>query len=548
MIGKLRMFACLLAGIVLLAGCKNKEADLLLINGAIHTMDADETVVQACAIKDGKIIAIGRSDDLVFDFLTDSILDLRGRNVYPGFIDGHCHFYGYAMNQNQAQLVATTSWEEVITIVDSFGRRFDGEWIIGRGWDQNDWQDKDYPTNARLNEIYPDRPVILHRVDGHAAIANAKALELAGITSKTRVSGGKIGKNYRGLTGLLVDNAVEMVDAAIPPQSTKAISEALISAEKDLFAVGLTTVDDAGLDNRIINIIDSLQKAGQLKIRVYAMANPNDENMDRFFTSGPYKTERMHVTAFKIYADGALGSRGACMLASYKDQPGQYGFLLHEPEYYPQIAQEIYDAGFQMNTHCIGDSANRMMLRVYGNALKGDNDRRWRIEHSQVIAPEDFHKFDDFDIIPSVQPAHATSDMYWAEDRIGKQRIKGAYAYKTLLEQNDYLIYGSDFPVEDINPLLGMYAAVSRVDLTNWPYGGFMKDQALGRDTVLKAMTIWAARGNFEEDEKGSLETGKVADMVVFDDDLLTMEEKQIPYASVWMTIVNGEAVFSAED
>ena len=539
--------ACLLIGIFL-SGCKNKEADLLLVNGLIHTMNPNADVVQAIAIKDGKIIEAGRTDDLSFDFKVKKTIDLRGKAVYPGFIDAHCHYYGYAMNLNQVQLSATTSWAEVISVVDSFSHQHDGEWITGRGWDQNDWQDKDFPTNKLLNEHFPDRPVILRRIDGHAAIANLAALKLAGITRKTKVSGGKIGRNYRGLTGLLLDNAVDLVMKVIPKPSTAEIATALKRAEKDLFAVGLTTVDDAGLDLRVIDIIDSLQQKGELRIRVYAMANPSEENFSRFLEKGPYKTDRLNVRAFKVYADGALGSRGACMLSSYKDRPGQRGFLIEDVDYYPEIAKRIFDAGFQMNTHCIGDSANRMMLRIYSNLLNGKNDRRWRIEHAQVISPQDFAQFGKNNIWPSVQPAHATSDMYWAEDRIGKQRLKGAYAYKTLLEQNGEIAFGSDFPVEHINPLLGFYAATARVDLTDWPYGGFMLEQALGRDTCLKAMTIWAARANFEENEKGSIEPGKVADLVIFAQDLLSIEVSQLPYSQVLTTYVNGDLVYDSKD
>ncbi|MEM0996171.1 MAG: amidohydrolase family protein [Bacteroidota bacterium] len=531
-----------------LTGCKDKQADIILINGIIHTVDDSSRVVQACAIKNGRIAAVGRTEDLLFDYAADTVIDLRGKAVYPGLIDAHCHYYGYAMTLNQVALGATTSWEEVVTVVDSFGRDFTGEWIIGRGWDQNDWPDKDFPTNRILNEKFPDRPVLLHRVDGHAAIANAKALELAGIDQNTPVEGGRIVRDYRGLTGVLVDNAVTLVENSVPTPSTDEVIDALKRAEQDLFAVGLTTVDDAGLDLRIINIIDSLQQAGELRIRVYAMAAPTEENLERFLNSGPYKTDRLHVSSFKIYADGALGSRGACMLKPYKDEPRQYGFLLEDIPWYQEMALRLYDAGFQMNTHCIGDSANRLFLDIYGSLLGGENDRRWRIEHAQVVHPDDLAKYGDYSVIPSVQPAHATSDMYWAEDRIGKERLQGAYAYKSLLAQNGMLAYGSDFPVENINPMLGFYAAVARVDLTDWPYGGFMKEEALGRDSVLKAMTTWAAHANFEEDEKGSLEPGKVADLVIFPEDLFSLDEKQLPYAQVWLTMVDGEVVYSAEN
>lgn len=530
-----------------LASCKHKVADILLVNGIVYTANDDEPIVQAVAIQDGKIVAAGRSNDLQFEYSADTIVDLRGAFVYPGFIDAHCHFYGYAMNLGKVNLVGTTSWDEVLTLVDTFALKNPDGWLEGRGWDQNDWSDQKFPTKAELDDRFPDRPVLLRRVDGHAAIANQAALDAAGLTSKSKVQGGKLLKSRGRLTGVLIDNAVDLVVDVIPKPSHAKIREALMEAEQNLLHVGLTTVDDAGLDLEIIDLIDSLQKAGDLKIRVYAMANPTEENFDRFFNSGPYKTDRLNVRSFKIYADGALGSRGACLLASYKDAPRQKGFLLEPVEYYESMAQKIHDAGFQMNTHCIGDSANRMMLRLYGQTLGEDNDDRWRIEHSQIISPTDFEQFKRYNIWPSVQPSHATSDMYWAEDRIGKERMEGAYAYKTLFAQNNYIAFGTDFPVEDISPIMSFYAAVARVDLENYPYGGFMLEQALGRDTAFKAMTIWPATANFEEKEKGSIEVGKLADLVVLEKDIMYAPQEELPYIQVIKTIIGGEIVYSSD-
>ena len=543
----LRSLPLLLIASLVLVSCKHKTADMLLINGIIYTANDEQPVAQAVAIKDGKIEAIGQSENLQFEYSSDTIIDLRGEYVYPGFIDAHCHFYGYAMNLGKLNLTRTTSWEEVLTLVDTFAMKNPDGWLIGRGWDQNDWKDRGYPTKKELDEKFPDRPILLHRVDGHAAIANQAALDAAGIDTKTRVEGGKFLKRRGRLTGVLIDRAVEEVEKAMPKPSHADISEALIKAEANLLQVGLTTVDDAGLDLEIIDLIDSLQKAGALKIRVYAMATPTEENFARFEKSGPYKTDRLNVRSFKVYADGALGSRGACLLAPYKDEPRQRGFLLYSEDYYRDIAQRIHEAGFQMNTHCIGDSANRMILKLYGETLGEDNDDRWRIEHSQVIAPEDFELFGRYNVWPSVQPTHATSDMYWAEDRIGKERMKGAYAYKSLFSQNNMIAFGTDFPVEDISPIMTFYAAVGRVDLENYPYGGFNLEEAVGRDTALKAMTIWPATANFEEKEKGSLEVGKVADLVILEDDILYIEQEKLPYIQVIKTIINGEIVYSSD-
>lgn len=541
------LFLMATLAVVFFTGCKSKDADLLLVNGIVYTADAPGTVAQAIAIKDGKIVAVGRTNDLKFEYNADSVVDLRGAFVYPGFIDAHCHYYGYAMNLNRVNLVGTTSWEEAVTLVDSFAIHQPEGWILGRGWDQNDWKDQEWPSKSLLDKRYPDRPVLLRRVDGHAAIANQAALDAAGIDRKTKVQGGKILMRGRKPSGILIDHAVDLVESAIPASSKKDVIAALKEAEANLFRVGLTTVDDAGLDLEIINLIDSLQQSGDLKIRVYAMANPSEENFARFSESGPYKTDRMHVRSFKVYADGSLGSRGACLLSSYKDAPGQKGFLLQDVVYYREVAERIHAAGMQMNTHCIGDSANRLILDIYSEVLDENNDDRWRVEHSQIVSPVDFDKFKRYNIWPSVQPTHATSDMYWAEDRIGKDRIKGAYAYKTLYSQNNKIAFGSDFPVEDINPILGFYSAVARVDLENFPYGGFMLEEAVGRDTAFRAMTILPAEANFEEKEKGSIEVGKFADFVITNQDLLYTEQDQLPYIQVVQTFVNGEVVYNSE-
>jgi predicted amidohydrolase YtcJ len=534
--------------LALFTACKNKHADLILTNGIIHTMDAKGSIAQACAIKDGKIVAVGRTDELMFAFQSDSIIDLRGGQVFPGFIDAHCHFYGYAMNQEHVSLVGTTSWEECLSLVEEFSKNHQSAWILGRGWDHTRWAKQQFPDLKVLDQKFPDKPVFLRRIGGHTAIANSKALELAGITTSTKVAGGQIFKKNGRLTGVLLDNAMELVERVIPKSSDADISRLLMEAEKKLFAVGLTTITDAGLDLHIINLIDSLQRVGLLQMRVYAMANPSPENFDRFLKSGPYNNGRMHVQCFKTYCDGDLGSRGACMLRPYKDEPSNYGLILTPADSLRAWAAKIHKAGLQMATHCIGDSANRMMLRIYSEVLKGKNDARWRIEHAQVVDTNDFAKFRQYSIWPSVMPIHAMSDRQWAEDRVGKERMRGAYAYKTLFVQNNFIAFGSDFPVEDINPILGYHAAIARVDLEDNPYGGFHKEEAVGRDTALRAMTIWAAASNFEDHEKGSIEVGKYADFVVLEKDLSTMPEKQIPYARIRYTILDGKIVFSGSN
>ena len=294
-------------------------------------------------------------------------------------------------------------------------------------------------------------------------------------------------------------------------------------------------------------MIDQLQQEGKLKIKVYAMITANKEMLDFYLKKGPYKTDRLSVCSFKFYADGALGSRGACLLEPYSDIIEQelYGLQINEADFYQKYAQLIYDKRFQMNTHCIGDSANHLMLTIYGNVLKGVNDKRWRIEHAQIVNPQDMEKFKKFTIIPSIQPTHATSDMYWAKERLGENRVKSAYAYQQLLKQNGIVALGTDFPVEDISPLATFYAAVVRKDKKGFPPNGFQPENALTRQEALKGMTIWAAISNFEENEKGSLEVGKSADFVLLNNDLMTIKEEHILTTKVLQTFINGELVFS---
>jgi predicted amidohydrolase YtcJ len=368
---------------------------------------------------------------------------------------------------------------------------------------------------------------------------------MAGIQPDTKIAGGDIILRDGKPSGVLVDNAADLVKSKMPALSREDIQNALLAAQKDCFKVGLTTVDDAGLEKTIIDIMDAMQKDGRLDMRIYAMLTDNKENLDYYLAKGPYKTDKLHVCSFKFYADGALGSRGACLLAPYTDSSGHYGFLLKNPEYYHTMAKKIASSKFQMNTHCIGDSAVRFILDTYAEVLnKNKNDRRWRIEHAQVVNEQDFNKFGQFSIIPSVQPTHATSDMKWASMRLGMERLKGAYAYLQLLKQNGIIANGSDFPVEGINPLLGFYAAVARKSVDGKPDTGFQMENALSREEALKGMTIWAAYSNFEENETGSIEIGKKADYVMLDQDIMTVPLNIIPEIKVLNTWIAGHMVY----
>jgi predicted amidohydrolase YtcJ len=532
--------------LLFVAACKQKEynADLLVKNAVVYTVDSTFTTANAFVVSGGKIISVGSADTLEEKYLAREVIDAKGKAIYPGFIDAHAHFYEYGLGLQQVPLRNLKSWAEVVDTVKAYADRNTDGWIIGNGWDQNLWAGKKFPDKALLDEFFPVRPVILHRVDGHAVIANQAALNIAGIKPGQKVTGGEIETINGKLTGVLIDNAVGIVTRKIPDPTEQLTQNALLSAQTNCFAVGLTTVDDCGLPYTMVSTIAELQHKGALKMRLYVMLADKQENYEYLFKRGVFKTPGLDVRSFKVYADGALGSRGACLLKPYNDQKNWNGFLLSSQKHFEDVAKMIAEKGFQMCTHAIGDSANRVILKIYAAALKGKNDRRWRIEHSQVVSPGDVALFGQNNIIPSVQPTHATSDMYWAGQRLGAERLKSAYAYKNLLQQNGWMPLGTDFPVENISPFYTFYAAVVRKDLKGYPANGFQIENALSRTEALKGMTIWAAKANFEEKEKGSIEAGKYADFIITDQDLMKADASALPNIKVLKTYINGEKVY----
>jgi predicted amidohydrolase YtcJ len=534
----------LVAVILLSASCSKQKVDLVLYNGKVYTVNDAFDTVQAFAVRQGKIIATGSSKDIRAKYSGAEEIDVAGQAVYPGFIDAHAHFLMYGKGLQYADLREAKSWEEVCGRLVEFAKTNPDGWLVGTGWDQNDWPDKQFPDKSRLDELFPDRPVYLKRIDGHAALANHAALTAAGITKKYPLTGGEIVSNNGKLTGLLIDNAADLVSNKIPAATERQLEKILLDAQRDCFAVGLTTIDDCGVNADQVAFIEKLQASEKLKMRLYLMLSDNKSNYEYLFKRGAIKTDRLNVRSFKIFADGALGSRGACLLHPYQDMPDRQGFLLSDPKHFEEVATQLAQKNFQMCTHAIGDSAIRSILKLYNKILGGKNDKRWRIEHAQVVAPADFERFGKSSIIPSVQPTHATSDMYWAEERLGPKRLKGAYAFKQLLEQNGWIPLGTDFPVEQINPMLTFFAATVRRDTKNYPEGGFQMENALSGEQALRGMTIWAAKANFEENEKGSLETGKFADFVILNQDILKVSAKQILTTQVIKTYINGEKVY----
>ncbi|MFC0264648.1 amidohydrolase [Fontibacter flavus] len=531
----------------LLNSCGNgkEQVDLIVHNAIVYTVNADFTITQALAIKDGLFVEIGSNSKILSKYKADEVLDLKGAAVYPGLIDAHAHFFRYGLGLQTADLLGAESEEELVQRVkEHYRRNPEVTWILGKGWDQNLWEDKEFPTKDALDEFFPDIPVLLTRIDGHAALANQKALDLGGITARTEMVGGKVILIDGKPSGVLIDNAIKLVSSKIPAPSEEEARSALIAAQENCFAVGLTSIVDAGLEKEMIHLITKMHTDGSLKMRIYAMVNPTEANMKHYFEVGPYQDDFLTVRSFKIYGDGALGSRGAALLKPYHDHADNYGFLLKTPEEFDRLAKMMYEHGFQMNTHCIGDSANRTLLDIYAKYLKGKNDLRWRIEHAQIVSKEDMPKFAEYSIIPSIQPTHATSDMNWAGQRLGPFRIKTAYAYKDLLDQNGLIALGSDFPVEHINPMYGFHAAVVRKDAKNLPESGFQPENKITREQALKGMTIWAAYANFEENKKGSIEKGKLADFIVLEKDMMTAPETELRNLKVLHTYLGGHKVY----
>lgn len=521
---------------------KHKQADLLVHNAHIITLDSAEHLYQAMAVKDGRIIELGPEQQIRNEYNAAVTFDAAGQWIYPGFIDGHCHFLGYGLNRQKVDLSGTESWSEVVERTRRFAAAHpEKEWIVGRGWDQNDWGTKEYPTNAELNALFPDRPVLLQRIDGHAAIVNDAALKKSGLDVTRQIAGGQMLLRDGKFTGVLVDNAVDVFQTIFDDADEATKRQALLDAQGDCLAAGLTMVCDAGLDANTIDLIQRMHQEGTLKIRVYAMVADEPENLARFEGSGPIITDRLVVRCVKAYADGALGSRGALLKRPYDDAPGHYGLQLRTREHLDRVAAWCGEHGFQMATHCIGDSANKLMLDVYGEALGGTNDLRWRIEHVQCMDPADLPLFARYNVIPSMQPTHLASDAPWAVDRIGMHRFASAYAWNAALEQNGLIALGTDFPVEGISPIATFNASIGRKQHDGSPIPGGPADEALSRTEALRGMTIWNAIATFTEQDLGSLEVGKRADFVVLDRDILSVREDLLPGTRVSATFVNGE-------
>ena len=537
------------------------QADLVLTNGRIYTVDNARPIVTAMAVRDGRVMFIG-SDAEARALVRPStrVVDLHGSPVYPGFTDAHAHLLGLGTMLQRVNLAGSTSYDEVIARTKAFVKDArPGQWIQGRGWDQNRWAVKEFPTHEALDRAFSNNPVVLERIDGHALLANARAMQLAGVTAATRdPSGGRIIRDASGApAGVFVDNAQELIDRAIPALTRAQTRAAVLAAITEANRWGLTGIHDPGENAETISIYEELAKAGNYSLRNYVMiSDPGEPNSaaalrNPYIQRGPQSAlydAHLWIRALKLYADGALGSRGAALLAPYSDEPGNSGLLVSQPSHIEAWAEAALQRGFQVNVHAIGDRGNRIVLDAFETALRKypKADHRFRIEHAQVLSPQDIPRFAQLGVIPSMQATHQTSDMRWAEARVGPDRIRGAYAWRSLLNTGVVIPNGTDFPVEEVNPLLTFHAAVTRQDPTNWPAGGWYPEQKMTREEALQSMTIWPAYAGFQEKILGSLTPGKYADFVVLDRDIMRVPDTEILGARVTSTWIGGKPVYQA--
>jgi hypothetical protein len=528
-------------------------AELILHNGRIYTVDPSRPFVDAMVVRDGRVVFTG-PERLALNYkgAATRMVDLDGRTVIPGMIDAHAHMGGLGQALQVVDLVGTRSYDEIVARVAARAREVPaGTWILGRGWDQNDWADTRFPTHEALSRAVTNHPVYLTRVDGHAALVNEAAMRAANVTRATPdTRGGRLERNADGSpTGVLIDDAMFQVQRVIPPRSADDIKRGMRLAIAEANKWGLTGVHDAGVGRDEVAAYEELARSGDYPLRHYIMIQPDDSTLQAFLPKGPQRgahNGRLWISSIKAYADGALGSRGAALLEPYSDDPKATGLVRVAPERLADVAVRALRSGFQLNTHAIGDRGNRMVLDAYEKALTQvpAGDHRFRIEHAQIIHSDDIPRFAALGVIPAMQSSHQTSDMYWAGNRLGQGRLLGAYAWRSLLNTGVVIANGSDFPVEHVNPLISFHAAFSRQDANNWPVGGWLPQEAMTRDEALKSMTIWAAHAGFMEKEVGSLEPGKYADFVILDQDIMQIPAELVLKTRVMSTWVGGKTVY----
>jgi len=570
-------FIFLLAASLHLTSCmKGESVDLVIHNAQIHTMNEKGDTHEAIAIRDGKIVEVGPERQILNKYSADEYIDAQGRDIYPGWVDAHGHILSYAKQKLSVDLVGCKSYDEMIVRIKKYQSRHKRGFIIGRGWDQSLWKEGEMPTNEILNEEFPDIPVCLFRIDGHALLANDYLIRKSNVINlfhadKELNEGGHYETMERTIdtptlmhvssihspvtvmieqerkmpSGVFVDNAMNPIIDILPAFPKKELSEAIAEVQSELLMYGITGVHEAGMNHDEFKLIDKLVSKGELKINIYGMLMPTKENIAFAKKKGVYKNDNLLVRSFKVYGDGALGSRGAFLKHPYADKHDHSGYLTTSIEHMELIAATCHSTGYQMNTHAIGDSTNRIMLEMYQKAFDINSDHRWRIEHAQIVDPNDFYLFAEAGVYASVQPTHATSDKRWAEDRLGSERMEGAYAFNSILQKAGMLAIGTDFPVEYIDPFRTIHSAVNRKDVDNQPNDGFLSSESITLEECIKGMTIWAAWASFQEKELGTIVKGKDATLSMFEKPVAANAAYTPNFAH--MVFIKGKKVYSVE-
>lgn len=544
----------IIIGLTIMSCSDTKTADLVIMGGKVATVDNDFSIAEAVAVQNNKIIFVGANQD-VKKYISDKtkVIELNGELVLPGLIDSHGHLTGYGKALEHIDLVGTNSFQDVLDLVKVRVKTAEqGEWIRGRGWDQNDWTIKEFPNHSALSDITPNNPVMLSRIDGHAILVNQKAMEITDIDRNTpNPDGGKIFHGSNGKpTGIFLDNAEKLITNHIPKYSTEKLRSIIQNAANRCVEFGLTGMHDAGIPISRIDDYKYLIDNGTMPLRINAMLSDTVvSDMSGFlqkYQVDSYGNDFLRVKSIKLYADGALGSRGAALLEPYSDDPENSGLIVTENSHMLEVCKAALESDFQVCTHAIGDKAIRTMLDIYEESLiaNPNYDHRFRIEHSQIVNLDDVSRYAEIGVIPAMQPQHAVSDMPWTEDRIGPERVKGAYAFRSFIDAGIIIPCGSDSPVEIPNPLIGIHDAVTRQDENGFPKDGWLPEQKMTIVEAIKGYTIWAAYAAFQEDILGSIEVGKYADFTILDKDILTIEPMEILNTNVLYTIVGGDVKY----
>lgn len=529
------------------SSCLKQKVSLIIYNAHIYSLNSNQDSFDAMVVDGNKICELGNYEELSKNYSSSQTMNAQGSYIFPGFFDGHTHYSDYAITLSQINLYGTNSFNEVLKKVAQYvAANPQEDFIIGHGWDQNLWSPAQFPNNKILNDLYPNKAIILNRIDGHAALVNQRAIELAHLDTQSFVEGGLIQKNNGSLTGILIDKAIPLVSKIVPKETYQTLLKKMQIAEEICLGYGLTAMSICGITVYDALLLDSMYKNNSLNIRLQIFLSDNPESYSFLFSNTFKSNPKLKINGIKMYMDGALGSRGASLMNRYSDDNSS-GFLLQSFYHYDSIITLLKNSPFQLCTHAIGDSANRVILQLYNQYLTADNDRRWRVEHAQVVNADDVHYFKDRKIIPSVQPLHATEDMFWAPKRLGSQRLNDAYRLKSLYEQNGWIILGTDFPagVPGPNPLRTYLSAVYRLNDSLQPIGGFRVEEALTPLETMLGMTYWPAKGAFWEQEIGSLEIGKKADFIILDKNLMELKAPQVLTTAVKATYIDGKLVWN---